>query len=73
MNDIQTYLELDSAKGYRRLKSNELVRVGDFIANDHQEFEPWEGPSGFRADAFVRAIYRRLKGFRPRQEIKVMS
>jgi hypothetical protein len=74
MNATQTCLDLDQsgshagAKGYRRLKSDELVRVGDFIANDRQEFEAWEGPSGFRADAFVRAIYRRLKAIRPRRE-----
>ena len=44
----------------RPLKWNELVRRGDFVADDHQGFEPWVGPSGFRADAFVKQIYRRL-------------
>jgi hypothetical protein len=42
----------------RPLKWNELVRPGDFVADGRQGFEPWEGPSGFRADAFVKQIYR---------------
>jgi hypothetical protein len=46
-------------KRFRRLKSNELVSPGDFVADEHRRFEPWEGPSGFRADAFVKPIYRR--------------
>ena len=44
---------------FRRLKWNELVRAGDFVAVPPRGFEPWEGPTGFRADAFVRSIYRR--------------
>jgi hypothetical protein len=31
------------------------------VADGRQGFEPWEGPAGFRADAFVKTIYRRLK------------
>ena len=46
---------------FRLLAWNELVRRGDFIQDGRQGFEPWEGPSGFRADAFVKQIYRRLK------------
>jgi hypothetical protein len=49
------------SKHFRRLKWDELVVSGDFITNEQQEFEPWEGPSGFRADAFVKPIYRRKK------------
>jgi len=49
-------------KNFRRLKSNELVSTGDFVADERRGFEPWEGPNGFRADAFVRAIYRRDDG-----------
>ena len=45
-------------KRFRRLKWNELVSLGDFVANEHRGFEPWEGPRGFRADAFVKPIYR---------------
>jgi len=29
--------------------------------DEHQDFEPWEGPSGFRADSFLKPIYRRRK------------
>ena len=47
--------------GLRLLKWNELVRRGDFVADGRQGFEPWEGPAGFRADAFVKQIYRRFK------------
>jgi len=42
----------------RRLKWNELVSRGDFVADERHGFEPWEGPSGFRADSFVKPIYR---------------
>lgn len=45
-------------KRFRRLKSNELVSLGDFVADEQRGFEPWEGPRGFRADAFVQPIYR---------------
>lgn len=48
-----------AAAGLRRLEWNELVRKGDFVADGHAGFEPWEGPSGFRADAFVKPTYRR--------------
>ena len=46
-------------KYFRRLSSSELVSRGDFVANEHQGFELWEGLTGFRADAFVKPIYRR--------------
>lgn len=46
----------------RRLKWNELVRAGDFVAVRPRGFEPWEGPTGFRADAFVKPIYRMRNG-----------
>jgi hypothetical protein len=46
-------------KHFRRLKMNELVGRGDFIADPHLGFKPWEGPTGFRADSFVKPIYRR--------------
>jgi len=50
-----------SSKQFRRLKWDELVVSGDFIVNDRRQFEPWEGPSGFRADAFLKPIYRRKR------------
>jgi hypothetical protein len=43
----------------RPLKLNELVRRDDYVGNGHHRFEPWAGPGGFRADAFVKKIYRR--------------
>jgi hypothetical protein len=46
-------------KQFRRLKTNELVGRGDFVADPHLGFKPWEGPTGFRADSFVKPIYRR--------------
>jgi len=44
----------------RQLKWNELVRPGDFVEAGRRKFALWDGPKGFRADAFVKQIYRRL-------------
>ena len=44
----------------RPLKWSERVRPGDFVEDGHQGFELWEGPLGFRADSFVKKIYRRI-------------
>jgi hypothetical protein len=43
----------------RLLKWNELVRRGDFVKDEWENFEPWAGPAGFRADAFMKQIFRR--------------
>jgi len=51
----------EAPKRFRRLKWNELVTHGDFVSDGHQGFELWDGPTGFRADAFVKPIYRREK------------
>ena len=48
------------AECLRPLKWNELVQRGDFVEDGRAGFEPWVGPSGFRADAFVKQIFRRL-------------
>ncbi|MCD6050423.1 MAG: hypothetical protein K0Q55_1826 [Verrucomicrobia bacterium] len=48
-----------AAAGMRKLAWNELVRKGDFVADGYEGFMPWDGPSGFRADAFVKSTYRR--------------
>lgn len=45
----------------RLLNGNEVVSRGDFVAGEHQGFKPWEGPAGFRADSFVKPIYRRAR------------
>lgn len=46
---------------FRPLKWDEQVKRGDFVADGQQGFELWEGPSGFRADTFVKTIYRKLR------------
>jgi len=51
-----------NSKHLRLLKGDELVLHGDFIANGNNDFEPWEGPGGFRADAFLKPVYRRGRG-----------
>src|SRR5208283_276698 len=38
---------------------NEVVWLGDFVADKRLGLQPWEGPGGFQVDAFVRPIYRR--------------
>jgi hypothetical protein len=64
VNRPEAAAKTGAPKRFRRLKWNELVSRGDFIVDAHRKFEPWEGPSGFRADAFVKSIYRR-DGSRP--------
>jgi hypothetical protein len=53
---------------FRRLKPSEVVVRGDYVANERLELEPWDGPGGFRAGAFVKPIYRRRsrRGFAAR-------
>jgi hypothetical protein len=51
----------DVSEHFRRLSSDEVVSPGDFVKDGHHGFEPWEGPGGFRADAFLKPIYRRQK------------
>ena len=48
-------------RGFRRLKCSEVVTPGDYLVDELRGFEPWEGPGGFRADAFTKPIYRRDK------------
>jgi hypothetical protein len=57
---------------FRPLKWDERVQRGDFVDDGRQGFEPWVGPAGFRADAFVKQIYRRLKN-RPARAGKAMA
>jgi hypothetical protein len=45
-------------KRVRRLKPNELVSHGDFVGDGREGLALWVGPSGFRADSFVKPIYR---------------
>ena len=61
LEDPRAGATAQDAKDFRRLAWNELVVQGDFIANEKNGFEPWEGPGGFRADAFLKPIYRRKR------------
>ena len=47
-------------KSWRLLKPSEFVRRGDFMVNDAAGVELLEGSAGFRADSFVKQIYRQL-------------
>ena len=48
-------------ESFRRLKWNEVVARGDFVEDENLGIKPWEGPAGFRADAFLKPIYRNRK------------
>lgn len=58
MNKPIAPVKLAIPKHLRLVKADELVKVGDFVANERQEFELWEGPGGFLAAAFIKPIYR---------------
>ena len=60
-SDTEIATSAEAAKQFRRLKADELVSHGDFVVNATRMFEPWVGPTGFRADSFVKPIYRKLK------------
>jgi hypothetical protein len=61
MNEHTALVTAEIPEHLRPLKWNELVRPGDFVADGKQGFEPWVGPSGFRADSFVKQIYRQWR------------
>lgn len=65
MNPPQASQRVVIPSHFRRLKFHEVVRDGDFIADGDSGLEPWEGFSGFRADAFEKPIYRPTKVIRP--------
>jgi len=44
---------------FRRLKWNEVVWSGDFVADERLGFELWEAAGVFRAGSFARPIYRK--------------
>jgi hypothetical protein len=52
---------------FRRLKWNEVVWSGDFVADERLGFELWEAPGVSRAGSFARPIYRKeeTERFRP--------
>ena len=55
---------------FRRLAWNELVRRGDYVEDGKSGFEPWEGPSGFHADSFIKTIYRK---YSPRRKAEAKA
>lgn len=57
----ETTAQADIPGELRRLNGNEVVSRGDFVAGEHQGFELWEGPAGFRADSFVKPVYRQVR------------
>lgn len=55
----ETFTSAKVPNDFRRLKCDEIVNRGDYVETERQGLEPWEGPGGFRADTFVKPIYRR--------------
>lgn len=55
--DDRSAIAADSGR-FRRLQGDETVSRGDFVVDPRDRLVPWEGPSGFRADAFVNPVYR---------------
>jgi hypothetical protein len=72
MNKATTATSVTAQERFRPLKWDERVRRGDFVEDGHLGFEPWEGPAGFRADTFVKQIYRRLRN-RPASSAKATA
>jgi len=62
MNKSEALAETGVPVRHRRLRWNERVSAGDFFADEGRGIEPWKGPNGFRADSFVRPVYRQIKG-----------
>ncbi len=63
-NETSTPVGASIPKGFRRLKWNEMVNRGDFVANPNRRLEKLDGLTGFRAGSFVQPIYRATKGRR---------
>lgn len=64
MEHPESCVEAGVPEGFRRLQWNEVVCLGDFIMDVQHGFQLWDGPRGFRADAFVKPTYRRAAGRR---------
>jgi hypothetical protein len=63
-------VEAGVPEGFRRLEWHEPVLAGDFVMDERRGFEAWEGPPGFRADSFVKPIYRRSRRRAGKAEVK---
>ena len=59
MNKAEVMAPVVLLHDLRQLEEHELVTAGDFVAAGEEGFEPWAGPTGFRADAFIKPVYRR--------------
>ncbi len=59
MDNPDLCVEAGVPEGFRRLRWNEVVCLGDFVVDARHGFQLWDGPRGFRADAFVKPTYRR--------------
>jgi len=68
MNESALSLLPVAREHLRILKRNERVQRGDFVEDGRAGFELWEGPGGFRADSFVKQIYRRLRPLKTSKE-----
>ena len=58
---IEVAASFSVPKGFRRLEWDEVVTQGDYLVDEKRGFELWQGPGGFRADTFLKPIYRRGK------------
>ena len=60
MSDYIDAPKASAPRNPRLLKGHEIVRHGDFVEGKEAAggYVPWDGPSGFRADAFIKPIYR---------------
>jgi len=65
LSDIETAVEAAVPPGYRRLKRDEVVAHGDYVMDEQQQIQLWEGPGGFHASSFWKPIYRREKSVPP--------
>lgn len=67
MNEAGPSILPVSREQLRLLKRNERVQRGDFVSDGRDGFELWKGPGGFRADAFEKQMYRRLRPAKARK------
>ena len=57
-NELVMSLDGQSGVRFRRVRFDELVIPGDYIKEGENCYEPWDGPRGFRAASFCKAVYR---------------
>jgi len=57
-SELVTSLESRPEVHFRRVRPNELVVPGDYIKESEHNYQPWDGPRGFRAASFRSPVYR---------------